>query len=162
MGGSGNMFLRACRAGAGSGWSRSGLLIFTLTLAVALSSCASSNTGAERTTPPTGVTSTTAPAPTAPPTPNQTPLTMQQAWGTVTIHTLPLVVGTNRYFAFDNVATPDGQWLVGDNEPCNLIQNPGLPSYAVLYNVATRQMITLQLLQTTPARLSPPPPMLTG
>jgi len=74
---------------------------------------------------------------------------MQEAWGNVAVRTLPEVLGNDRTFAFDNGGTPDGQWLIGDNEPCNLVQNPGLPSYAVLYNVATRQMVTMQQLQST-------------
>lgn len=78
---------------------------------------------------------------------------MRQAWGNATVLRLPTVLSNNRYFGFDEAATPDGQWLVGDNQPRNFIRNPGLPSYAVLYNVATHQMVTMQQLQTPQSQI---------
>ncbi len=136
---------------------RSGVLVaplrlLTLALIVALAGCAGSTASV---TPRATVTPTPrfTPLPTSPPEPNQTPLTMQQAWGNVAVSTLPLVVDPNRYFIYDNVATPDGQWLVGVNQACNFIQNPGLPSYAVLYNVATRHLLTMQQLQQTQSQV---------
>ena len=78
---------------------------------------------------------------------------MQQAWGNVTVHTLPSYVGSDRHFVFDNAATPDGQWLIGTNQPTAFPITGGSPSYAVLYNVDTQQMVSMQQLQTPQSQI---------
>jgi len=118
--------------------------VLLLSLIVALSGCTSGGSGrAARATP-----ITTLPAPTATvPCPSCfPPLTLAQAWGHPTIHTLPSALPDNRGFVFDNAVTPDNQWLIGANEPRDFITNTTRLSYAVLYNIATRQMVTMHAL----------------
>jgi hypothetical protein len=78
--------------------------------------------------------------------PSRPPTTLQNAWGKVAIHTLPSALADNRVFVFENAATPDGQWLIGANEPRDFIKNTKRLSYAVLYNIATRKMVTIRAL----------------
>ena len=113
----------------------SGCLLFIMLLA----GCATVSVPA-RGTP----TATTTAAPTvALPLP---PATLQQAWGNVTIHTLPSALADNRVFVFENAATPDGQWLIGASEPRDFISNTTRLSYIVRYSVATRQLVTIHPL----------------
>ncbi len=67
-------------------------------------------------------------------------------WGAVTLHQLPTALSDNRIFVFENAATPDGQWLLGANEPRDFIQNTTRLSSLVLYNGATGQLITVHAL----------------
>jgi hypothetical protein len=74
------------------------------------------------------------------------PTTLQKAWGNVTIHALPSALADNRVFVFDNAATPDGQWLIGTNDPRDFINNTTRLPYAVLYHVGTKQIVTMRAL----------------
>lgn len=139
------MHTPAYRATAGSRWPRSWLLI--MTLGSVLAGCG--NTSGQRpvahVTPPVPIAAT--PFATAIPLPHPAPLTLQQAWGHVVIRALPTNLGNGRAFNYDLAATPDGQWLIGGNVPRNLLHTSA-PSYAVLYNVATHQMVTMRQLRT--------------
>src|SRR5258707_1771427 len=86
------------------------LLLLGLTLLL-LSGCADSTAHRALRTPPPPASVTPLPMP------NQTPLDLQHAWGRVTIRRLPSALVNNRVFVFDNAAAPDGQWLLGCNEP---------------------------------------------
>lgn len=104
-----------------------------------LAGCASSSVHTQTTpTPSVAATATTVPA--LPPT------TLQKAWGNVTIHALPSALADNRVFVFENAATPDGQWLVGANEPRDFINNTTRLTYVVLYNISTHQIVTVHPL----------------
>ncbi len=100
---------------------------------------------------PTGPAPTFGPFPT--PTPTPAPVTLQSAWGQVTIHHLPSALSNNRVFVFDNAATPDGQWLIGADEPRDFLTNTTRPSFAVLYNVNTQQMLTMHQLRSPQSQI---------
>lgn len=54
--------------------------------------------------------------------------------------------GRTHVFVFDNAATPDEQWLIGAIQPRDFINNTTKLSYAVLYNVTSRQVVTMHAL----------------
>lgn len=86
----------------------------------------------------------------------RTPLTLRQAWGKPTIHSLPLLLGTDRAFVFplsNGAATPDGQWLIGASQPRDFYTKASAPSYAVLYNVVTQQVVTMAQLRTSRSQI---------
>jgi len=60
---------------------------------------------------------------------------MDVAWGPVSIRRLPIPIGADRHFVFDNAGTSDGKYLIGISQP-NAFPNTQDPSYAVLYDVA--------------------------
>jgi hypothetical protein len=119
-------------------WSPSGIYALLLILLL-LTGCASASTTKQVAPTPTTTAVATIPAPLL-------PTTLQKAWGNVTIHALPSGLPDNRVFVFLNAATPDGQWLIGANEPRDFIANTTRLSYAVLYNIATQQMVTMHAL----------------
>lgn len=122
-------------------WSLISLLLIVL---LALAGCASSTVRRPRATPT--VTPAATPAPTITQV-NPAPLTLAQAWGHPTIHTLPLALPDNRVFVFDNAVTPDDQWLVGADEPRDFLTNTGhRPSYLSLYNIQSGQLVHLRAL----------------
>lgn len=106
-----------------------------------VTACDSADTSLPGPPPTTGSFSTSTPLPS--PTPAQGTLDMSAAWGQVTVHRLPSAMGNNQVFVFENAATPDGQWLVGALEPRDFITNTTRPSFAVLYNISTRQIVTM-------------------
>ncbi len=69
------------------------------------------------------------------------------AWGPATPRKLPLAIGTDRTFVFDNVGTPDGAWLIGVSQP-NEFPQTARPSEAVLYRVADGTLRTMAQLET--------------
>lgn len=131
------MIKRSLRAGGRPQWPPSAFsLLLALTL---LAGCASPSV-------PAHVTPTSAPTIAATDVPSLPPTTLERAWGNVTIHVLPSALPDNRVFVFENAATPDGQWLVGANEPRDFITNTTRLSYIVLYNVVNQQMRTIRAL----------------
>lgn len=122
------------------GWPKWPPSAFSLFLALTLFvGCASPSV-------PTRYMPTSTPKTTATITKVLTPTTLQKAWGNVEIRRLPSALADNRVFVFDNAATPDGQWLIGANEPRDFINNTTRLSYIVLYNVADQQMRTIRPL----------------
>ncbi len=99
----------------------------------------------------TGTAPTRAPTATVwSPPPTATPIpvvTAQQAWGEIQYRKVPTALPDGRVFVFENAATPDGQWLVGEAEPRNFIENTTRPEFLVLYNVRTLEVKTLRQLQ---------------
>jgi hypothetical protein len=84
------------------------------------------------------------------PTPSVGPagaLSAAAAWGPVAARKLPLAIGTDRTFVFDNVGTPDGAWLIGVSQP-NEFPQTARPSEAVLYRVADGTLRTMAQLET--------------
>jgi len=84
------------------------------------------------------------------PTPSVGPadaLSAAAAWGSATFRKLPLAIGTDRTFVFDNVGTPDGAWLIGVSQPKEFPQTTR-PSEAVLYRVANGTLRTMAQLET--------------
>ncbi|MGH2511292.1 MAG: hypothetical protein ACRDGQ_01255 [Candidatus Limnocylindrales bacterium] len=65
----------------------------------------------------------------------------------MTFRKLPLAIGTDRTFVFDNVGTPDGAWLIGVSQP-NEFPQTTKPSEAVLYRVADGTLRTMAQLET--------------
>ena len=119
--------------------------ILLLALAALLGGCASG--GAGHVMP--RASATPAATPYAPA--DLQPVSMAQAWGTPAIRTLTTDLGDNRPFSFSGAITPDGQWLVGMSMPRAVIpgqesSTPTGPSYAVLYNTSTRQVVTMHQL----------------
>ncbi len=99
-------------------------------------------------------TRNTGSAPSGPaPTVSAGPVPLQTAWGQVSIHRLPSAMSDNHVFVFDNAATSDGQWLVGAIEPRDFITNTTRPSFAVLYNITTRQIVTMHQLLTPQSQI---------
>jgi hypothetical protein len=68
------------------------------------------------------------------------PVQLAQAWGNVNVVRLPLGYADNQQFVFEQAATPDGQWLVGEIEPVDILNNQTIVPQIALYNVATRQI----------------------
>ena len=107
-----------------------------------LGGCASNDIHPRPTNTAAAATATIAPIPT----PNQTPLSLRDAWGNISIQKLPLTIDGGQQFIFENAVTPDGQWLVGVSQPADFIKNTTQPSYLVLYGVATGQLVTVRQL----------------
>lgn len=117
-----------------------GSAIMLLALGV-LSGCAASPPQRGIATPATptvgALTTTTDQATATPPAPT---LTLAQAWGAPHITRLPTAQPNNELFAFEGAATPDGQWLVGEIEPRDLLDNHTIIPTIALYNVSTHAM----------------------
>ncbi len=92
---------------------------------------------------PTFVAPATA-TPLAPPARTQT---LAQAWGAPHITRLLEGLPNDEMFVFENAATPDGQWLVGEIEPRDLLDNQTVIPAIALYNVTTGAMRSIQPLQ---------------
>lgn len=119
--------------------------IFTVALS-ALTGCstAQSKVGASRKTPsalPT-VTDRVAATPTSPIAPwtPEMPVAFSQAWGNVQVVKLPLDYANNQQFVFQQAASPDGQWLVGEIEPTDILNNQTIIPQLALYNISTREI----------------------
>ena len=78
-----------------------------------ISGCASTPTVTRAPTMTPAATYLPFPTPTPPP-PNRT---LEQAWGGVHIAKLPLYLPGSARFFFENAATPDALWLVGEVAP---------------------------------------------
>jgi hypothetical protein len=107
-----------------------------------LGGCASNDIHPHPTNTAAATTATIAPIPT----PNQTPLSLRDAWGNIGIRKLPLAINGGQQFIFENAVTPNGQWLVGVSQPADFVKNTSQPSYLVLYGVATGQLVTVRQL----------------
>jgi len=107
-----------------------------------LSGCATNDVHPHPTSTSVAATATITPIPT----PNQTPLGLHDAWGNVSIRSLPGTLAGNRQFILENAATPDGQWLVGVSQPADFVKNTTQPSYLILYGVTTGQVVTMRQL----------------
>src|SRR5579859_2121715 len=105
-------------------------------LATLLTGCASATS--VRRAPTATSAPTYAPYPT--PTPPPPTLSLRQAWGNVHITRLPISLPNNEMFNFVYDMTPDGQWLVGDVQARDLLDNTTVIPYLALYNVSTRQI----------------------
>ncbi|WIG60556.1 MAG: hypothetical protein OJF49_003304 [Ktedonobacterales bacterium] len=125
------------RFGAGPFWPCSLLLACILVLATA---CTQASVSAP------SATATRAPSPAGSPAVYPKALDMRSAWGNVPVHSIPTAMGSDRVFVFDQAVTSDGQWLVGAIAPRDLMDNTTQPSYAVLYNIASGQIVTMHKL----------------
>jgi len=76
---------------------------------------------------------------------SQSAVPVEAAWGPVAISRLPIAIGSDRHFVFENAGTSDGKWLIGVSQP-NAFPSTKDPSQAVLYDVGNgtlRQMAEL-------------------
>ncbi|MGZ6390443.1 MAG: hypothetical protein ACXWQZ_14425, partial [Ktedonobacterales bacterium] len=73
-------------------------------------------------------------------------VTMQQAWGDIQPLQIPTALPDGRVFVWESAATGDGQWLVGESELHDFLDNTTQPEFLVLYNVTTREVRTLHQL----------------
>jgi hypothetical protein len=137
------MIWRAVRSRVGLG------ALSALTVVLALVGCANGAPPRARgTVAPAVPTATLAPA-------IQPPLTLAAAWGNVPIQALSTDLGNHQEFVFENAVTPDGQWLVGASVPRDGQISPAggesttetRPSFAVLLNISTHQVVTMRQLQ---------------
>jgi hypothetical protein len=80
-------------------------------------------------------------------------LTLAQAWGNVAVSQLPTGLPDGEIFAYANAATPDGQWLVGEVEPRDMLVNKTVFPKIVLYNVHTRQIRVIHTLLNPQSRI---------
>ncbi len=80
-------------------------------------------------------------------------LTLAQAWGNVTITRLPSALPNGEIFNGGDIATPDGQWLIGEIEPRDMLTNQTIYPQIALYNVATRQIRIIHTLRSPQSRL---------
>ena len=79
-------------------------------------------------------------------------VSMATAWGDVRILTLPTVVGSESRVVFENAGTPDGQWLIVEEEPRTFPNSTG-PCYAALYNVRTGAIVRMTQLPTSQTQI---------
>ena len=120
---------------------RRGILLIVLMLFVV---------GCDSGTPPTARTPQT---PTASPFSAATStipraLELEQAWGNVKVHTINVLQPDNRVIVFQNVATPDGEWLLCTSNPREPLDKTTRYSHLCIYNIATGQIKILQRLQS--------------
>lgn len=80
-------------------------------------------------------------------------LTFAQAWGKVAIIRLPNLLPNGEVFNGVDDATSDGQWLVGEIEPRNMLNNTTVYPQIALYNVHTRQIRVIRTLRSPQSRL---------
>lgn len=95
-----------------------------------------------RSTPPP--ISATNPAPT---------LTLAQAWGNVTITRIPSLLPNGELFSGTENATPDGQWLIGEVEPRDQLNNQTIYPQIALYNIHTLQLRVISTLRSPQSRI---------
>lgn len=139
------MNTRARRAGVGHILPHSWLFVFLLSVVVLVAGCADAPNPPQ----PTATHTTTARSTAAcSQSSDQSPVPMSQVWGKVSVRKLPRVLANNYIFIFEQAATPDGQWLVGNSVPRDFPNNGTTPSYLVLRNVATGQVQTIAQLLT--------------
>jgi hypothetical protein len=73
---------------------------------------------------------------------------MRQAWGNVSIASLPTSMGDNLMFVWEFSATPDKQWLLGAVQQYDYTKPRTQPAYLALYNIHTRQVQRIHTLLT--------------
>jgi len=78
--------------------------------------------------------------PTPPGSPLPPPVTAAVAWGAAQPQVLRELIAPGRHFVFDDAGTPDGQWLIGIDQPNGFPDDRSRPSYAVLYGVGTGEV----------------------
>lgn len=71
---------------------------------------------------------------------------MKQAWGDIPYRRVPTALPRGRVFVFENAVTADGEWLVGESEPRDFIDNTTQPEFLIFYNVRTLKVKTLRQL----------------
>ncbi len=111
-------------------------------LGLLFSGCAPTTTVTRAPTATPAATYLPFPTPTPPP-PNRT---LEQAWSGVHIAKLPLYLPGSARFFFENAATPDGQWLVGEVAPSS--QSATFMPYVALYNLFNHALRPIHTLQT--------------
>ncbi len=80
-------------------------------------------------------------------------LTMAQAWGNVTITQVPSLLPNGELFSGTENATPDGQWLIGEVEPRNQLNNQTIYPQIALYNIHTLQLRVISTLRSPQSRI---------
>ena len=106
--------------------------------------------GCDSGTPPTARTPQTPTASPFSPATSTIPraLELEQAWGNVKVHTINVLQPDNRVIVFQNVATPDGEWLLCTSNPREPLDKTTRYSHLCIYNIATGQIKILQRLQS--------------
>lgn len=79
--------------------------------------------------------------------------TLAQAWGRVVINRLTTLMPNGKIFAFSNAATTDGQWLVGEIEPRDMLVNQTVYPQIALYNINTGQIRVIRTLRSPQSRI---------
>lgn len=137
------MNTRARRAGVGQKLHHSWLILL-LGVVVSVAGCATTPTPPQ----PTATRATAASTAACRQSTDQSPVPMAQVWGKVSVRSLPNLLPNNYSFVFENTATPDGQWLLGNSVPRDFPNNGTAPSYLALQSVATGQVQMLVPLLT--------------
>jgi len=116
--------------------------VVLVVIQVALAGCSASPAKAAK---PTATTPHVTPTP-QPYNLNGPFVTAQQAWGNVHIIHLTTDMGNNLVFISEQVASPDGQWLVGSIEPRTFPNVTNALSSIALYNVHTSRVVRVHTL----------------
>jgi hypothetical protein len=111
-----------------------------------LSACASNQHATSAVSATATSASTSRPYPTLTPAPPTR--TFQQAWGNVPITRLATTLPNNEFFLFENAATPDDQWLVGEITSRAYDSGAAFTPSVALYNIATRRIWRIHTLQS--------------
>lgn len=80
-------------------------------------------------------------------------LSLATAWGNVTITRLPSALPNGEIFNGGDVATPDGQWLIGEVEPRDMLTNQTIYPQIALYNIHTQRLRIIHTLRSPQSRL---------
>lgn len=128
-------------------------VVIALLLLMTLVSCAGPARQARR---PAAITPTVAaPTPTLPISyTNPAPVrTLAQAWGNVHITRIPSLLPNGEICNGSNVATPDGQWMICEIEPRDMLNNQTIYPQIGLYNITTRQIRVIRTLRSPQSRM---------